>query len=47
MNSSSNLLKAVCRSENGDITAIHFFLTVSDLPHRYGALETNKSVENC
>ena len=32
-----NLLKTDYGSENGDIAAVHFFLTESNLSHRYGA----------
>ena len=41
-----NLLKTDCGSENGDIVAVHCFLTGSKLPYRYGALCSNQRIEN-
>ena len=42
-----NLLKTDCASENGNIAAVHCFLTGSNLSHRYGALHANQRIENC
>ena len=36
----------VCVSENGDITAVHCFLTGSNLSQRYGASHANQRIEN-
>ena len=41
-----NLLKEDCGSENGDIGAVHCFLTGSNLFHRYGASHANQRIEN-
>ena len=41
-----NLLKTDCRSEDGDIAAVHCFLTGSNLSHRYGASHANQHIEN-
>ena len=41
-----NLLKTDCGSENGDIVAVHCFLTGSNLSYRYGALHSNQRIEN-
>ena len=43
---SPNLLKTDCGSENGDIAAVHCFLTGSNLSHRYGASHANQRIEN-
>ena len=41
-----NLLKTDCGSQKGDIAAVHFFLTGSNLSHRYGASHANQRIEN-
>ena len=41
-----NLLKTDCGSENGDIATVHWFLTGSNLSHRYGASHANQRIEN-
>ena len=41
-----NLLKTYCGFKNGDIAAVHSFLTGSNLSHRYGASHTNQRIEN-
>ena len=40
------ILKTDCRSENGDFTPVHCFLTGSNLSHRYGASHSNQRIEN-
>ena len=40
------MLKTDCRPENGDIAAVHCFLTGSTLSDRYGALHANQRIEN-
>ena len=42
-----NLSKTDCASENGNIAAVHCFLTGSNLSHRYGASHANQRIENC
>ena len=41
-----NLLKTDCGSENGDIAAVHCFLTGSNSSHKYGASQANEQIEN-
>ena len=36
----------VCVSDNGDITAVHCFLTGSNLSQRYGASHANQPIGN-
>ena len=43
---SSILSKTDCGSENGDIAAVHCFLTGSNLSHRYGTSHANQCREN-
>ena len=41
-----NLLKTDYESENGDIAAVHWFLTGNNLSRRYNASHANQSIKN-